>query len=351
MQVERNVCDAFTKVLENLKQNTQQQEASCPPTGGEKDQSCSPLLPLKDEAMPDSAATETPNKLAVETNCVPCIPSEDVDTEAPSDSATEPATPQSQGESPCDEGFGLEQTLLIFDWDDTLLPSSWLAEYQMRLDEDCIVPDALKDQLAELSDRVLRTLEAARTAGTITIVTNAENGWVELSGRKFLPKVCDFVKEHKLRVLSARSTYEPMGFETPLDWKTEAFNAELRRHFSQPGLESVRRNVVSFGDSAHERQAILDVTRKMGGDIVTKSLKFVERPSIDQLRKVGGNLVRCESGWRGGTKRHRGRQTKRDRERRSEEGADREQKFAEGIKSVFASFHSEETTRRRGRRR
>ena len=43
------------------------------------------------------------------------------------------------------------------------------------------------------------------------------------------------------------------------------------------------RNVLSFGDSLHERNALHVVTARMG-NVFTKSIKFVERPSIEMLR-------------------------------------------------------------------
>ena len=48
--------------------------------------------------------------------------------------------------------------------------------------------------------------------------------------------------------------------------------------------------IVSFGDSVHERDAVWTVTGELSGAL-TKSIKFVERPTLEQLcREV--NLVR-----------------------------------------------------------
>jgi hypothetical protein len=44
------------------------------------------------------------------------------------------------------------------------------------------------------------------------------------------------------------------------------------------------KNVLSFGDSVHERHALHKVTSSLT-NVVTKSVKFVERPSIEQLKR------------------------------------------------------------------
>jgi len=53
--------------------------------------------------------------------------------------------------------------------------------------------------------------------GNVIIITNAETGWVELSCKKFMPRVLPFLE--KLRVLSARSAFEALYPESPSDWK------------------------------------------------------------------------------------------------------------------------------------
>lgn len=77
---------------------------------------------------------------------------------------------------------------------------------------------------------MLRTLNWSVATGTVIIITNAETGWVELSGRKYLPSVYNFVMENGIRVISARSLVEPQGFASPFEWKREVFRGEMHRH-------------------------------------------------------------------------------------------------------------------------
>lgn len=54
-----------------------------------------------------------------------------------------------------------------------------------------------------------------------------------------------------------------------------------------------KRNIISFGDSVHERAAILKVTSNMGNSARVKSIKFVERPTVEQLKRQVDLVTNC----------------------------------------------------------
>lgn len=173
--------------------------------------------------------------------------------------------------------------MFVFDWDDTVLPSSWVQSQGLRLDAGLLSGDQVA-QLAEVSNAVTRTLCAAKRHGTVVLVTNAERGWIELSCQKFLPTVCPTLEN--VRIVSARTSYEGPSCATPLDWKLNAFDREINGHFTRAvmGDKSRRKNVFSLGDSVHEREALLRAAAP-ASNCRSKSLKFVERPSVAQLCK------------------------------------------------------------------
>jgi len=173
-----------------------------------------------------------------------------------------------------------EQTIILFDWDDTLLCSSFLAQHGLRLDSPDI-PAAAAEALALLEKSVVALLERAMTLGTVLIVTNAETGWVELSARRFMPGVVAVLDQ--LRVVSARSSYEDQS-QDPADWKIQAFTHELGRAKQGHVLDGTALNVISLGDSVHERKAVHKVTSALN-NCLCKSVKFVERPSVEQLKR------------------------------------------------------------------
>lgn len=174
------------------------------------------------------------------------------------------------------------RTMIFFDWDDTLLSSTFLAGHGYRLDTEMESKDSflfIQSELKQLELTVTQILSEALTRGKVHIVTNAEHGWVELSARKFIPGVLPLL--NKITVISARSTYEHVYPDSPLKWKLSAFQEQLTDLFATDGVVG---NILSFGDSNVEREAIRTVTR--GVDCThTKSVKFAESPTAEQLRK------------------------------------------------------------------
>jgi len=171
------------------------------------------------------------------------------------------------------------RTVIFLDWDDTLLCSSVLADQGLKLDSDLEHATELVTQLEELSDYVISVLNVAMTFGNVYIVTNGETGWVQLSAQKFLPSVVPVLE--KLRIFSARSTFEPQFPDSPVKWKYHAFLESLSQEYAD---SHCIKNILSFGDSNSEREAIRLVTKDLP-NTRTKSIKFAERPTIEQLQR------------------------------------------------------------------
>jgi len=213
-------------------------------------------------------------------------------TEAGSVDDSQPDDSEEEGDdSECSSAnrFGANETVLIFDWDDTVLPSSWVQEQGLGLDREFKLTPQQQEELGELAKRASETLHLAKQMGTVLLVTNAERGWIEMSCQKFMPALYPALENVKL--LSARSQYERHD-SSPLEWKLRAFESEIRRIFPAGVDDARRKNVVSLGDSAHEREALIRVTASIP-NCRTKSLKFVERPGVEQLRKQHALVVRC----------------------------------------------------------
>jgi len=205
--------------------------------------------------------------------------------------------PAAAPQPPCqgatqDANFSIDETFFIFDWDDTVLPSTWVQRQGLRLDAASQVSPEQREVLAEVAVAAGKTLRAARQRGTVVLVTNAERGWIELSCQKFLPTLSPMLENVKL--VSARTTYEGSQSPSPLDWKLRAFDAEIARYFGPEVVSdpSKRKNVLSLGDSVHEREALLRATSS-APNCHPKSLKFVERPDIHQICKQHELITNC----------------------------------------------------------
>lgn len=82
------------------------------------------------------------------------------------------------------------QTIIIWDWDDTMMASTYLAPYQSRILEPSVrkrLPKPAQLQLDQLQELVIKLLKKSVSLGTTYIITNAGQGWVELSSGRFLP--------------------------------------------------------------------------------------------------------------------------------------------------------------------
>jgi hypothetical protein len=166
--------------------------------------------------------------------------------------------------------------VIIFDWDDTLFPTSFLANLGLHI-EGPDAPADIQAKLNILSECILLTINRAKQFGRVVIVTNAETGWVELTASKFFPLVASDI--HQIPILSARSTFEPQGFIKPLEWKEQAFSFVLDSHMAQ--VDSFKGCMWSIGDSIHERDAVIRVCEAAG--LPFKSVKLMDRPDLNVL--------------------------------------------------------------------
>jgi hypothetical protein len=164
------------------------------------------------------------------------------------------------------------QTLIIFDWDDTLLCTNFLSRF-----EGLPVSQTILRQLQACEEASGKLLQAALSLGQTFIITNAQTGWVESSAECWAPSLLPLIQ--KVHIVSARSKYEEEYPHDPMKWKNEAF-LEVRRLLNS----QVITNLVSLGDSEYEMEA----TQAMGKEFreaTIKLVKFAETPSPEELLK------------------------------------------------------------------
>jgi len=177
-----------------------------------------------------------------------------------------------------------ESTLIILDWDDTLLPSSWLLQEGLSIAPDSAQPnEEQRAELGRVASSVIETLQRAKRLGRVEIVTAAEKGWVELTCFKFLPQV--FPSLEGVKIVSARSTFEHLASQSANLWKCPAFKREVDEFFGAASTcqphECLKENIISVGDSMHERTALFEVAQ--GRDCWAKSVKLMVRPSLEHI--------------------------------------------------------------------
>jgi len=116
-------------------------------------------------------------------------------------------------------------------------------------DETLKFPSNLKQKMLELDEVAHKVLKVSKDFGKTYIVTNAAEGWVELSARRFLPKTFEELQKD-IVIISARTKFEKLYPKNYQKWKVEAF-METRRDLEDNALT----NLIAMGDNMFEIEA------------------------------------------------------------------------------------------------
>jgi len=172
------------------------------------------------------------------------------------------------------------QSILIFDWDDTLLCTSYLVTLGIKS-----MTSVMKSVLKPLDESASKLLNKSTESGNVYIITNAEDGWVQYSAQVFLPKTYAIIKEKNINVISARSCYEEVYPGDKAQWKKEAFKS-LLNYFEK----DIVTNLVCIGDSNEEMEAAYELGKKFD-KVVTKTIKFKDLPRPEELIKQQNLMI------------------------------------------------------------
>jgi len=168
------------------------------------------------------------------------------------------------------------QTLVIFDWDDTLFPTTFLTYVGF---EKAQTEAKIQKLLSKIDKHVSKLLNKAIKCGKTFIVTNASHNWVETSSEKYLPMTYEVLRKNEISVISARAKYERLFPNEPKRWKQEAF-VELKANL----MGSVLTNIICIGDSTLELEAAQHICSALSQAIL-KTIKFKQAPRIEELVK------------------------------------------------------------------
>ena len=167
-------------------------------------------------------------------------------------------------------------SLIIFDWDDTLLPTSFLAPRGI-FDDESELNEKDQAKINILEDSVQKLLTLAITKGDVYIITNAGDGWVDFSAKKYYPNILELL--NKITVISAREVYEDKYPEDSKKWKIESF-LNLKKKLN----DSLITNIICLGDSIFEMEAGRILASKFIHAVI-KTIKFREKPKPEELNK------------------------------------------------------------------
>ena len=167
-------------------------------------------------------------------------------------------------------------SLIIFDWDDTLLCTTFLTP-KGYFDEDIVLNEKEKEKGQKLEISVYNLLKICIEKGDVYIITNAGPGWVEFSAEKFYPNILKLLK--KIKIISARGEYEEKYPNDSRQWKIETF-LNLKNNLNM----NLVTNIICCGDSVFEMEAGKILASKFDQAFI-KTIKFRESPKPEELNK------------------------------------------------------------------
>lgn len=109
-------------------------------------------------------------------------------------------------------------------------------------------------------------------------MTNAAEGWVEMSAARFLPLVRAEIATG-ITIISARERYEKLYPRNFQKWKVEAF-METKKDMDDQAIT----NLIAMGDNMFEIEAAYQLGSKYESAFI-KTVKFRVSPSTTELIK------------------------------------------------------------------
>lgn len=174
-----------------------------------------------------------------------------------------------------------DNTLIVFDYDDTLLCSSFISESKLTLSSTQFSIQYLWPELDKLSKSIIHILSEAQKYGEVIIVTNADDWWIQLSAQKFIPEIIPIL--NTVKIYSARHMYETVYPDDYYMWKYQTIKTIVK---SKNGIN----NIVSFGDSLAERDSVINIGKE-SLECFSKSVKFLDKSSLNQLHKQLESMI------------------------------------------------------------
>jgi hypothetical protein len=167
--------------------------------------------------------------------------------------------------------------IFFFDWDDTLLCTSYLI--QIGALNDMQINQKDKEIMSNLDNLAFTLLSKTVNLGNVIIVTNGAPGWIEISSVTFYPKTTKVLD--KIKIISARGLCEKQLPGDMRQWKTKAFKHAIDSIKIEKDIPT---NIICFGDSIIEMEASYNI-KEYFNNAYLKTIKFKESPTPTELEK------------------------------------------------------------------
>lgn len=205
------------------------------------------------------------------------------------------------------------ETLIVFDWDDTLCPTTAMKIDQrfLRTEEENVIraslspldeqDDHIRKILFDFELNAISLLHVAVRLGKVVIVTLAIEAWYTTTA-EMMPTLCQVVKELGIEVLYARKSMPPRKLQAAMEegldvrvlLKSKTMARVLKGFYRCPLTATTKswKNILCIGDSEAEQEAIQELTmlhcqvdtKGRNKDFRTKVVKLQADPSIELLQ-------------------------------------------------------------------
>lgn len=185
------------------------------------------------------------------------------------------------------------ERLIIFDWDDTLISSSFLDKRELQHPETNEVYHDLEDfemhALTSLEDEIINLLSQCLLSANVCILTNSQHGWVDLCMSRHFPRLRDSDIMKKIPILHRHPPFEE---KYPISEYSSALSIWKRMSLEMfLNLEQYR-HIISFGDLIHDRNAVLSAKKHSLASVKTVMIWPSSTPGelFEQIRVVREKL-------------------------------------------------------------
>ena len=168
-------------------------------------------------------------------------------------------------------------TIFIFDWDDTLFFTSHLNPskntkffYESKKEQKLM--NTIEYYISEILNKAL-------SKGNVLIITNSSDGWVQTCAKFYYPNLLPILD--KINIISSRELYQNEFPNDPITWKIKTFN-DLKEKFNFN--KCIVSNIICIGDDNSE----IIAAKKLGENFkncLVKTIKFREKPDLTDLIK------------------------------------------------------------------
>ena len=165
-------------------------------------------------------------------------------------------------------------SIIIFDWDDTLMCTYSLAKYGYYINVN-LIPKNILIQISLLEITVMEILEKSLEKGDTFIITNSDLSWLDYSCKKYFPNVYPLLK--KIKIISSRNNYEIIHPNCVSMWKREAFD-EVIKYYNL----NLPTSILCIGDNFGEIEAGRNLEKNLYYGYI-KTIKLKPNPEIDEL--------------------------------------------------------------------